>query len=106
MLPQHFHFLKIPKTDVIYVLRRPTGVCVEVGGGGRGGGGDQKSIVQGVPIALCCLDTPLIMANVGCVSGPKMINQYFNVYALSRVRTAGYATGVFHPGTNVVKSLS
>ena len=24
--------------------------------------------------------------------GPKMINQYFNVYALRRVRTAGYAT--------------
>ena len=24
--------------------------------------------------------------------GPKMINQYFNVYALRRVRRAGYAT--------------
>ena len=24
---------------------------------------------------------------------PKMINQYFNVYALRRVRHAGYATG-------------
>ena len=28
--------------------------------------------------------------------GPKMINQYFNVYALRRVRTAGYATAVHH----------
>ena len=26
--------------------------------------------------------------------GPKMINQYFNVYALRRVRTAGYATAI------------
>ena len=27
--------------------------------------------------------------------GPKMINQYFNVYALRRVRWAGYATGCY-----------
>ena len=35
------------------------------------------------------------MAYVHCVSrgeDPKMINQYFNVHALRRVRTAGYAT--------------
>ena len=35
------------------------------------------------------------MSYIGYVSGgegPKMINQYFNVYALRRVRTAEYAT--------------
>ena len=40
------------------------------------------------------------MSYIGYVSGgegPKMINQYFNVYALRRVRTAGYVTSAtFH----------
>ena len=65
MLSQHFHFLKIPKTDVIvmYVLSKVYVDCVS--GVGGWGGEDLKDDYS---------------------------NQYFNVYALRRVRTAGYAT--------------
>ena len=41
--------------------------------------------------------TDYLRPTIGYVSGgegPKMINQYFNVYALRRVRTAGYATDI------------
>ena len=30
VLSQHFHFLKIPKTDVIYVLRTGVGVRIKI----------------------------------------------------------------------------
>ena len=45
----------------------------------------------------------MLIATHGCVAkeymlsgveGPKMIIQYFNVYALRRVHCAGYATGL------------
>ena len=81
VLSQHFHFLKIPKTDVIYVLCTGVGVRIKIN------------------ILMCSHWVVLLgyatTAHIGCVSGgegPKMINQYFNVYALRRVRTAGYAT--------------
>ena len=84
MLSQHVHFLKIPKADLIYVLR--TGVGVRI-----------KNQYFNVYPRRCVawMRHGLSTAYVGCVSGgegPKMINQDFDVYALRRVRTAGYAT--------------
>ena len=67
VLWQHFHFLKIPKTDVIYVLR--TGVGMRI----------KNQYFNVYP--LCCVTWIrhwLSLAYVGCVSGgegPKMINQ-------------------------------
>ena len=84
VLSQHFHFLKLPKTDVIYVLR--TGVGVRI----------KNQYFNVYPLGyVAWIRHWLSTAYVGCVSGgegPKMINLYFNVYALRRVRTAGYAT--------------
>ena len=85
-LSQHFHFLKIPKTDVFYVLR--TGVGVRINN-------QYFNVYPLRCVAWIRHWLSIYTAYVGSVSGgagPKMINQYFNVYALRRVRTAGYAT--------------
>ena len=71
---------------LIYVLRRNVGVRIE------------KSIFQCVPTGLYVLRWIrhwLFTSYVGYQyggKGPKVINQYFKVYALRRVSCAGYAT--------------
>ena len=97
---QHFHFLEIPKTDVWWLLQRidpwlyewygnpnlrPTYGC---------GVEDEKSIyhcVRTVLYVLRWIEVDYLRQTSGG-EGPKMINQYFSVYALRRVRCAGYAT--------------
>ena len=42
------------------------------------------------------LDSRWLSTSLGLAGeGPKMLNQYFNVCALHRVRCAGYATGPY-----------
>ena len=83
VVSQHFHLLEIPKTNVWCLLQRIDLWLYEF---------------QSVPIALCCLDTPLIIYVLRRVRiwgwRSKMIKQYFNVYALRRVHCAGYATAL------------